>query len=100
MEHRMTKIPSVKLLLMSSILAVAAVPAWSQGCQTRDEIPPDQRASIEAAAQKAFDEASRGDSAALKADSVPSLQSNFDSIGGAVKDNQPALAGAKPQLRT
>jgi hypothetical protein len=96
----MTKMPSVKLLLMALILAVAAVPAWSQGCQTRDEIPPDQRASIEAAAQKAFDEASRGDSAALKADSIPSLQSNFDSIGGAVKDNQPALAGAKPQLRT
>jgi len=100
MEHRMLKFLSVKLLLVGSLLAGAAVPAWSQGCQTREEIAPDVRSAIESAAQKAFDEASRGDANALRADSIPSLQSNFGAIAGAVNDNKAALTGAKPQLRS
>ncbi len=96
----MLKFLSVKLLLVGSLLAGAAVPAWSQGCQTREEIAPDVRSAIESAAQKAFDEASRGDANALRADSIPSLQSNFGAIAGAVNDNKAALTGAKPQLRS
>jgi hypothetical protein len=100
MEHRMLKHLSLKFGIPALLIAIAAVPAWSQNCQTRDEIAPEVRSGIEAAAQKAFDEASRGDANALRADSIPSLQSNFASIAGAVNDNKAALAGATPQLRT
>ena len=96
----MLKSFTLKLLLVATLAAGVTVPVWSQSCQTREEIAPDVRSAVEAAAQKAFDEASRGDAAALRADAIPSLQSNFGDIAGAVKDNQPALAGAKPEIRT
>ncbi len=96
----MLKHLSLKFGIPALLIAIAAVPAWSQNCQTRDEIAPEVRSGIEAAAQKAFDEASRGDANALRADAIPSLQSNFGAIAGAVNDNKAALAGATPQLRT
>jgi hypothetical protein len=100
MEHRMLKHLSLKFGIPALLLAIAAVPAWSQNCQTRDEIAPEVRSGIEAAAQKAFDEASNGNADALKADSVPSLQSSFGGVASAVTDNKAAIAGAKPQIRT
>ena len=96
----MLKSFTLKLLLVATLAAGVTVPVWAQSCQTREEIAPDVRSAVEAAAQKAFDEASRGDAAALRADAIPSLQSNFGDIAGAVKDNQAALAGAKPEIRT
>lgn len=105
MDHRMEKYSGLKptlglkLLLVGSLLALTALPGWAQSCQTRDEIAPDARSSIEAAAQKAFDQASNGNAGALRSDSIPSLQSNFDAIAGAVKDNQAALTGSKAEVR-
>jgi hypothetical protein len=98
MEHRMLK-RLFKFLLVACVVACAVAPGWSQGCQTRDEISPDVRSAIESAAQTAFDQASNGNVDALKANSIPSLQSNFGAIAGAVNDNKAALAGGKPQLR-
>src|SRR5262249_11185963 len=83
------------------ILALAtALPVWSQGCDTRDEIPAQARASMESAAQQVFDQASRGDVNALRAASAPSLQSGFADVAGAIADNKAAFTGAHPQLRT
>src|SRR5690349_2696088 len=82
------------------IVAAATVPAWSQSCQLRDEIPDAVKSAIENTAQQVFDQASRGDVNSLKANAIPSLQSNFSGITGAVNDNKPAMEGAKPQLRT
>jgi hypothetical protein len=78
----------------------AAVPAWAQGCETRDEIAGASRNAIESTAQQTFDQASRGDVNALRGSAIPSLQSNFGGIAGAVNDNKPAFVGAKTQLRT
>ena len=54
---------------------------------------------MEAAAQQVFDQSLRGDANTLKANAVPSLQSNFNGIAAAVADNKDAFAGAKSQLR-
>lgn len=81
-------------------LLAAVVPAWAQGCDTRDEIPAQARAASESAAKQVFDQASRGDVNSMKANAIPSLQSNFGGISGAVNDNKAAFAGAHVQLRT
>jgi hypothetical protein len=88
----------MKVLLVPVALA-AGLPAWSQGCDTHDEIPAQARASMESAAQQAFDQAGRGDVNALRSSAIPSLQSNFGGITGAVNDNKAAFAGARSQLR-
>src|SRR6185437_6515187 len=52
-----------------------------------------------AAAQQAFDQSAGGNVQGLQASAIPSLQSNFNGISGAVADNKEAFVGAKPQLR-
>ena len=88
----------LNILWMATALA-AATPAWSQGCETQDEMQAQARTSMQGAAQKAFDQASRGDVAALRASAIPSLQSSFNGVAGAVNDNKAAFAGAHPQFR-
>ena len=94
MNHRL-----LRILLAVTVLA-AGLPAWSQGCQTADEIAPQAKSSIESAARQAFTQASQDDVNGLRANAIPSLQSNFNGIAGAVNDNKPAFAGATPQIRT
>ena len=87
--------------LVAALLVVAAsLPAWSQTCLSREEMPEQTRTAVETAAQQAFDQSSRGDVNTLKSNSVPSLQSNFNGIAAAVNDNKDAFSGTKPQLRT
>ena len=89
------------LKILSVLLVLAAtVPAWSQTCQTREEIPDQAKSAIETTAQQVFDQSSRGDVTSLRANAIPSLQSNFNGIAGAVSDNKPAFTGARPQIRT
>ncbi len=86
-------------ILAASLLAIS-LPAWSQTCQGRDEVPEQLRSAIENTAQQTYYQASRGDVNTLKTNSIPMLQSNFNGIAAAINDNKEALAGAKPQLRT
>src|SRR5947209_5182786 len=87
-------------LLSVLLLLAASVPLSAQTCQTRDEIPEQVKTAIEGAAQQVFDQASRGDVNTLRSNAIPSLQSNFNGIAGAVSDNKAAFGGARPQLRT
>jgi hypothetical protein len=87
-------------VFLTTVAVAAGIPAWAQGCETRDEIPAASRTAIESAALQVFDQASRGDVNSLRDSAIPSLQSSFSGIAGAVSDNKPALAGAKTQLRT
>jgi len=89
-----------KLILQtfSALMFVAAaLQAWPQSCQTRDEIPDQDKTAIESIAQKVFDQASRADVNGLKANTIASQQ---DSIAGVVNDNKAAMDGAHAQLRT
>lgn len=82
------------------MLMVVGLPAWSQTCQTRDEIPDQAKSSMENTAQRIFEQAMHGDVDTLRSNSIPALQSNFADIAGAVNDNKPALQGANAQIRT
>ncbi len=92
--------PAALKVLSAALIFAASLPAWSQGCQTRDEIPQQTRAGLESAAQQVYLQASQGDVNALRSNAIPSLQSNFSGIAGAVNDNKASFAGATPQLRT
>jgi hypothetical protein len=94
----MTK-SSLKIFSILVIVA-ATVPGLSQTCQTHEEIPGQVRTAIENTAQQLFQLASRGDVNNIKANTIPSLQSNFNGIAAGVTDNKSALEGARPQLRT
>ncbi len=93
----------MKLSIQSTVLAfvmiAAGTAAWSQSCETSDEIAGPVRTGIEAAAQKIFDQASQGDFAAIRQNIAPSAQSSADGIVNGASENRPALAGANRQLR-
>ena len=76
-----------------AVLALFAVtaPVWGQTCQTREEVPDPVKTAVETAAQQVFDQASRGDTNGIRANSIASLQSNFNGIAAAVNDNKPAF---------
>ena len=92
--------PCLKIFTACLLLAAAGLPAWTQTCLGRDEMPEQSRTAVETAAQQAFDQAARGDINTLKSSAVPQLQSGFNGIAGAINDNKDAFSGAKPQLRT
>ena len=94
------KLLTSRILVPALLIALASLPSWSQTCSTKDDVPQQTRTAIEAAAQQAYDQASRADINTLKTNSVPQLQSNFNGIAGAINDNKDALNGAKAQLRT
>jgi len=93
----------MKFFIQSTILAFVMIAAggaaWSQTCLTSDEIAGPVRTAIEAAAQNVFDQASRGDVAAIRQNIAPSAQSSADGIAGAASENRPAIAGANRQVR-
>src|SRR5882724_9759633 len=87
-------------ILAALLLLAGSLSAWAQTCQNKDEIAEPARKAIEAAAQQAFDQTASGNTQGLQASALPSLQSNFSGIAGAVNDNKDAFPGAKPQLRS
>src|SRR5215470_10084629 len=89
---------SLRILFALSVLA-ASIPAWSQTCQMRDEIPDPTKSAIESAAQQVFNQAGHGDVDSIKTNSTPSLQSNVSGKAGAVNDNKAAMEGASPKVR-
>ena len=91
----------LSLRFVSALIAIAAaLPAWGQTCQTRDDIPDQTRSAIENAAQQSVEQAVRGDLNALRASIAPSQQSNANGIVAGASDNKAALEGSRPQLRT
>ena len=63
------------------------------------DMEPSARTALETAAKRFFDMSARGDAAALKQNSIPSLTANFGGVEAALKDNQPALSGASASVR-
>ncbi|HEY6304840.1 MAG TPA: hypothetical protein VI488_00095 [Candidatus Angelobacter sp.] len=92
------KHPTLSILWAAMVLT--GVPAWSQGCETRDEIPAQAKTSMDSAAKKVFDQAASGDLGGMRANAGPLLQSGFDGVASAVNDNKAAFVGAHPELRT
>jgi hypothetical protein len=94
MKQFILRILAGSLVIVSSLSAVA-----QQTCQSKDDIPEAARKTVAAAAQQVFDQTENGDINSLKANAVPSLQSNFSGPTAAVNDNKDAIKGTKAQLR-
>src|ERR1700761_7089267 len=93
MKHLSLKVFATMLVLAASI------PAWSQTCQNKDDLAEPARTALQNAAQQVFDQTAKGDVNAMKANAIPSLQSNFAGVATAISDNKDAIKDAKPELR-
>jgi hypothetical protein len=78
---------------------LCAVPAFSQTCVTADDMDASTRAALQAAANRYFDMVARGDAAALKQSSIPSVANDFSAIEQTIKDHQADLAGSHAVVR-
>ena len=87
-------------LIPALVVFLIGLPALAQTCLGRDEMPAQSKSGIESAAQQIYEQAARGDAAAIRANAIPSLQSSFNGVAGAVTDHKTAFAGAHAQIRT
>jgi len=90
---------SLRLLLIAVLALTFAPFARAQTCFTSADMDEPTRAALQNTGKKYFDMVSHGDSASLKQNAIPSLASDFSGIENAIKDNQPALAGATGTAR-
>lgn len=73
--------------------------AAAENCSTSNDMDPGAKTAMLSAAQHYFDLLTRGDANDLRQASIPSLAADFSGIEGTVKDNLPALTGAKATPR-
>src|SRR5271154_4778991 len=73
--------------------------ARAQTCFTASDMDEPTRAALVNTAKRYFDMAARGDSAALRQNSIASLASGFSGIETAVKNNQANFSGAQATPR-
>ncbi len=84
-------------LLVALIWVAASVSA--QTCHSAADMDAQVRSALETTSKRYFDMAARGDSTGLRQNTIPSLAGNFGGIEAAVKENQPAFAGAQANVR-
>lgn len=80
-------------------LLLLGTAAHAQVCQSAPDMDGAVRNALESTAKRYFDLAARGDSAALKQDSIAPVAARFGGIETAVKENQAAFTGAKAVVR-
>jgi hypothetical protein len=80
-------------------LLAASASAQAQICQSAEDMDASVRTALETAATRYFEMSARGDTAALKQNSIAAVASSFAGIEAAVKDNQAAFTGAKATVR-
>jgi hypothetical protein len=71
----------------------------AQTCLSAADMEPSTRTALETAARRYFDMSARGDAAALKQNSIPSLATDFPGVERALKDHQPDLTAASAAVR-
>jgi hypothetical protein len=81
------------------ILIVCAGFARAQTCLTAGDMDEPTRSDLVSTAKRYFDMVARGDSAALRQNSIASVASDFSGIETAVKDNQANFSGAQATPR-
>jgi hypothetical protein len=85
--------------LIGLLTALLSSPIFAQTCLTSDEIDPSTRSGIQSTAERYFDMISRGDTATLQQNAIPSLATNFSGIESTIKEAQPNLAGSHATAR-
>jgi len=81
------------------VLLVATACAHAQTCQSTADMDDSVRTGLEGAARRYFEMSARGDTAALRQNSIASVAASFAGIEAAVKENQTAFAAAKATVR-
>jgi len=82
-----------------SFLALLPLQSRAQTCQTAADLDAAVRTAITSAGQRYFDMASKGDTASLQTNAIPTLASNFGGIENAIKDHHPDLVGAQVVIK-
>jgi hypothetical protein len=80
-------------------LFLCATFAGAQTCLTASDMDEPTRTALVSTAKRYFDMVARGDSAALRQNSIASIASDFSAIETAVKDNQANYTGAQAAPR-
>src|SRR5438270_4805753 len=91
-HRRLIAFIAASLLLATNLFA-------SETCQTAAEMNPAALSALQNTAKRLFDMAARGDSAALRQNTIPSLASNFSGVEAAVNDNKANFAGVQTTVR-
>jgi hypothetical protein len=86
----------MSLLAMALLLGAAA---QAQTCLTATDMDEPTRTALTTTAKRYFDMAARGDSTALRQNSIASIASDFSGIETAVKDHQANFAGIQATPR-
>jgi hypothetical protein len=81
-------------------LALSVLNVHSQSCQANSDLDQATHNAIQAAGQRYFAMAAKGDTASLRQNSIPSLSSDFSSIESTVKDNEQNLAATQAVLKS
>jgi hypothetical protein len=85
--------------LAIALLTFLPLQVGAQTCQTANDMDPAARTAITSAGQRYFDMAVKGDTASLRQNAIPSLASDFSGVQNTIKDHQPDLAGAQPNVK-
>ena len=81
-----------------ALLLVAGI-AQSQSCLSAADMDASVMKALESTAQRYFEMSERGDTAALKQNSIAMISANFGGVEAAVKENQAAFRGAHATVR-
>lgn len=89
-------------LYCMAVVLLAFLPgnAGAQTCQTANDMDPALRTAITNAGQRYFEMAVKGDTVSLRQSAIPSLASDFGGVQNTIKDRQPDLAGAQPNVKS
>lgn len=82
------------------ILLVFSAAGFAESCHTGSDMDEASRNALTTTAQRYFGLIAKGDSGSLRQNAIPSLAGDFSGIEATIKDNQPALAGAKATPRS
>jgi hypothetical protein len=90
--------PYWRIMLLGVCMSIAPA-AGGQTCQTAGDLDAATHTALETTAKRYFDMAARGDTAALRQNSIPAVAASFAGIEAAVKDNQAAFSGSEATVR-
>ncbi|MGA8619085.1 MAG: hypothetical protein WB660_11285 [Candidatus Sulfotelmatobacter sp.] len=89
----------LRTFVACALLVLSTPILFAENCLTSTDMDAATRTALTNTALHYFDLIAKGDTASLRQSSIPSLAGDFSGIEGTVKQNQPALAGAKATAR-
>ena len=96
----LSRLSCMRRLGMAAIgVVLLATAAFGQSCLTYDEIDAATKTNLANAGKQYFDWTTKGDTASIRQNAIPSLASDFGGVEAAVKDSQANFTGAQAKDR-